>query len=283
MKKLILPIITVITLAAATISVRADDTNTVPATAAPATNSASMDAVQPATDADAWQFGVSVPLWAAGITGTGTVKGHQQNVDITFNELREHLDTSLALGVSARKGRLGFFGDVGYMKFSANGSLPGGGVAATGLKFVLADAGVSYQLVKAGEEHPFFLEGTLGLRYWYADSFIKLKDAGNVVLFDRSSTKDLEDPVIGLRASQFLTSKLHLDLAGDIGGFGMSDSQAKLDWSATGALTYDFTSWFSLSAGYKAVGLDYSNGSGANKNGVNLVFSGALVSLNFSF
>jgi hypothetical protein len=33
-------------------------------------------------------------------------------------------------------------------------------------------------------------------------------------------------------------------------------NQADLDWSAVGLATYDFTKWFSLSAGYKAVGLD---------------------------
>src|SRR5438045_2433239 len=135
-------------------------------------------------DSDSWQFGVSVPLWAAGITGTGTIKGRQRNVDITFKDLWDHLDTSLALGASARKGRLGFFGDVGYMKFSAGGSLPLGGNTALGLKFVIADAGVAYQIFKTESEHPFALDATLGLRYWYADNFIKVKDAGNVVLFD---------------------------------------------------------------------------------------------------
>jgi hypothetical protein len=54
--------------------------------------------------------------------------------------------------------------------------------------------------------------------------------------------------MIGLRGSQYLTSKLHLDFAGDIGGFGISDNQAELDWSATGMATYDFVKWFSLSA-----------------------------------
>ena len=47
-----------------------------------------------------------------------------------------------------------------------------------GLKFVLADAGVSYQLVKAGEEHPFLLAGTLGLRYWYTDTLPRDQGAG---------------------------------------------------------------------------------------------------------
>ena len=94
---------------------------------------------------------------------------------------------------------------------------------------------------------------------------------------------DIEDPVIGLRASKFLTRKLHLDFAGDVGGFGMSDNQAELDWSATGVVTYDFAKWFSLSAGYKALALDASKGSGSSKNGVDLIFNGLLVAAEFKF
>ncbi len=48
-----------------------------------------------------------------------------------------------------------------------------------------------------------------------------------------------------------------------------------------GALTYDFCKYFSLSAGYKAVALDESDGGGKKENGVNLIFNGVLVSLNF--
>jgi len=46
---------------------------------------------------------------------------------------------------------------------------------------------------------------------------------------DDSVKKDLLDPIIGLRGSKFFTPKLHLDMAGDIGGFGISDHTSTLD------------------------------------------------------
>jgi hypothetical protein len=230
-----------------------------------------------------WQFGVTVPLWAPQIDGNATIKGVQRDVNISFDQLKDHLDASFALGLEARKGKFGIFGDAGYMKFSGDAKSAGGAKADFGLKFVLADAGVSYLLVKTESEHPFLLEGTLGLRYWYTDTSLVIKDSGGNVLLNGSNYRNLEDPMIGLRGSQFFTSKFHLDFAGDIGGFGISDSQATLDWSATGMVTYDFVKWFSLSAGYKAVGLDASKGSGANKNGVNLIFNGALIAAKFKF
>jgi len=169
------------------------------------------------------------------------------------------------------------------MKFSANGLTPAGNQASMDLKFLVADAGMSYQLIKTGTEHPFVLEGTLGVRYWYTALDSTVNPPGQAFIFQGSSTKDLVDPVIGLRGSQYLTQKLHVDFAGDIGGFGMSDSQADLDWSAVGAASYDFAKWFTLSAGYKALGVDQSTGSGASKNGVNLTFHGVMVAAKFKF
>lgn len=183
-----------------------------------------------------WQFGVTVPLWAPQIDGNVTVMGHQQDVNISFDQLKDHLDASFALGLEARKGKFGVYGGVGYMKFSADATGAGGMRASDELKFFIIDAGMSYLLVKTESEHPFLLEGTLGLRYWGTKNDLTLNDSTGAVLFSGGQDRDLEDPMIGLRGSQYLTQKLHLDFAGDIGGFGISDSQAELDWSATGVL-----------------------------------------------
>ena len=291
MKKIILPALITLALAGATFSTRAADTNNVPATDAsatvPAAGSAAMGSPKPGMDEDAWLFGVTIPLWAPKIDGNVTLLGHKENVNVSFNQLREHLDASFSLAVDARKGKFDLFGDVGYMRFSADQKFPDGHVKATvGLKFLVSDAGVGYTLVKTESEHPFILEGTAGVRYWYASLPVTFKDDNTGTnLLSGSKTWNIVDPVIGLRASQYLTSKLHLDLAGDGGGFNLNNS-TDWTWSATGVLTYDFCKYFSLSAGYKALALDESKGSGVGrggKEGADLVFQGALVALNFSF
>jgi hypothetical protein len=258
---------------------RADDTAT-NSTTATATTPEAAPAKSP--DATPWQLGVTVPLWAAGINGNATLRGRQQDVNVSFNTLREHLDASFALGLDLNKGKFDIYSDVGYMKFSGNFEGPLGGKTDADLKFVLADAGVAYVFVKAGEEHPFVLAGILGVRYWYADTGLTFRGSlGNVTL-KGGKTYDVVDPVIGLRGSQYLTRKLHLDFSGDYGGFDISHD-TDITWSATGVLTYDFVKWFSLSAGYKAVALDESEGSGTGKNGVNLIFNGALVAATLKF
>jgi hypothetical protein len=258
---------------------RADDMAT-NSTATTATTQETAPAMSP--DATPWQLAVTVPLWAAGINGNATLRGRQQDVNVSFNTLHEHLDASFALGLDLSKGKFDLYSDVGYMKFSGNFGGPLGGKTDADLKFVLADAGVGYVLVKAGEEHPFILAGTVGIRYWYADTGLTFRGSGGNVTLTGGKTYDVVDPVIGLRASQYLTRKFHLDFSGDFGGFDISHD-TDITWSATGMFTYDFVKWFSLSAGYKAVALDESEGSGTGKNGLNLIFNGALAAATFKF
>src|SRR5512143_1919002 len=53
-----------------------------------------------------WQFGVTLPLWAPGIDGNVTLHGMQQDVNVSFDQIKDHLDASFALGLEVRKGNL---------------------------------------------------------------------------------------------------------------------------------------------------------------------------------
>ena len=234
-----------------------------------------------AADEAPWQFGVTLPVWASGINGNSTFQGKQVNTDISFDKLKDRLDASFSLGLEAHKGKLGFYGDVGYMKFSPDSALITA-ISSGDLKIVIADAGMSYVLVKTGEEHPFILAGTAGIRYWHTDNSFRFGTLGGSSLAHGDKKRDLVDPVIGLRGSQYLTQKLHLDFSADIGGFDISND-TDMTLSAMGVATYDFCKWFSLSAGYKALAIDESNGSGVQKNGIDLIFNGVMIAATLKF
>ena len=76
---------------------------------------------------DPWRFIATVPLWAPAITGDATVKGRRSDIDVGFDELWDHLDAAFSIALEARKERFGFYGDMGYMKFSVDSSLPAAG------------------------------------------------------------------------------------------------------------------------------------------------------------
>lgn len=231
---------------------------------------------------DPWRFSTTVPLWAAGIDGDVTVRGNTADVGISFDELTDHLDASFALGLEARRKKFGFFGDVGYMKFSADATKKGASGDAE-LKFLIADAGGFYRLAEVGQKHPFIVEATAGLRFWAFDTSLELTGPGGRLLVDGDTSKNLADPIIGLRGSQFLTPKLHLDFAGDVGGFGISDDSSDLTWSAAGLVSYDFKKWFSLSTGYRALSVEMEEGSGASKKGLDIIMHGLLINARFTF
>jgi hypothetical protein len=275
MKRFIVTFLTTLTIFGAAFTVRADDTAPTADTSGmtPAMDASSPDSFKPAMDENAWQFGLSIPLWAPQIDGTATVRGRQKNLNISYNTLRQHLDAVFALEVEARKGKFDFYGDVGYMKFSA-----GGFTLSSGLKFLFADAGVGYVLVKTESEHPFLLEATAGARYWYASTWL----SSAPLAFRAAKTWNVVDPVLGFRGSQYFTRKLHLDFQADGGGFNLSHN-TDWTWMASVELSYDFVKWFTLSAGYQALALDESEGGGADKNGINVIFNGVLIEAAFKF
>jgi len=271
--------LTAAALAGTTLTARADDNA---ASAATSVDTNAAPAITAAPDADGWRFGASIPAWIVGIDGNVTIRGHQQDVNIDFNTIRKHLDASFGFGLSANKGNFGLYTDFGYMKFSGGVSGGRGFNASDDLKFIMGDGGISYLFFHTENDHPTLLAATAGVQYWYTDNSVHFTGPNANPLWSGSNTRNVVDPVIGLRGSQYLTRKLHVDLAAGGGGFDIS---RKVDWtwSATAVASYDFCKWFTLSAGYQAIALDQSEGSGTSKNGFNFIFNGAVIAAKFKF
>lgn len=232
---------------------------------------------------DPWRFSATLPVWAPGIDGDVTVRGQTADLSVGFDDLKDHLDAALSLGFEVRKERFGFYGGFGYMKFSGDASGRRGSDADAELKFLVAEGGIAYRLTKVGDTHPFILEAIAGVRYWYVKTELKITGPGGGILLDNDSSHNLLDPIIGLRGSQYLAEKWHLDFQADIGGFGISNDSSDLDWSAAGLVTWDAKRWLSLSAGYKALATDVEDGSGNSKKGVDIVMHGLLLTAQFKF
>lgn len=231
-----------------------------------------------------WKFSATLPVWAAGLEGDLTTGGVTQSVDIGFSDLKEHLDASASLALEARKGPLTIFGSFGYLKFSADGPAPGGGSSQAESRFMVGDLCVGHAIYKSDSDLPFIVEAFGGARYINLKNSIDIYDGVGALLFSNENTRDLLDPIIGLRGTKLLTEQLHLDFAADIGGFDISDSQSNLDWSAIALVSYDFTDWFTLSGGYKVLAIDADNGkSGAAAFGADVKMSGAILAAKFTF
>lgn len=230
---------------------------------------------------DQWQFRTDPLMWFAAIHGDATVFGRQANVNVSFDQIWNHLDgPPLMLYLEARQNKYGFFAQPMYMKLRADanaGPLTGG----TTINLWIVEAAGFYQFVKWGEERPLTIDGYAGVRYWNLYNNLNLHTAGGIPVFSRSHTIILTDPIVGLRTSKYLTDKLSLNLSGNVGGFQASSSTSTFSWETTGTVGYDFTKRFSVYTGYNALAIEKHEGNGVDRQGANLVLSGVLLVLDF--
>ena len=254
-----------------------------------ADNSATI--VEPSATQSNWTFAFTTYGWLPWISGDLTVKGRSFDVDISAGQVIDALDWS---GIpawfsyaEARNGRVALFNDIVYSKLSGSGDFaksgPGGLATLSGnvkadYEQAIVEVGAAYEIwsgVNPGLGTAAF-DVLAGGRYWHQDTTVSadvdlafdlagLTREGDGV-FAKSGSVDWVDPFIGARLRQQLAPGQNLTLRGDIGGF---DVGSEFTWQVLA--TYDFqlcvTDRYTLDGylGYRALSVDYSQGSGNNR------------------
>jgi hypothetical protein len=77
------------------------------------------------TESEPWQFTIAVPGWMAGMDGTIGVRGVNADIDITLNDILQHLDMIFAARAEAQKGPFGIFGELIYIGLSDDTQING--------------------------------------------------------------------------------------------------------------------------------------------------------------
>ena len=231
---------------------------------------------------DRWHFITAPHLWAAGIDGNVTVKGIKTDVDIGFDEIRDHLQGAFMTYLELRKRKFGFYVNPMYLKLTGGDTTFDGGDADFEQQLWVVEFGGFYNILTLGEDKPMDLDLIVGGRYWNNHTDVDL--SGPVIgTVSSANTDDVIDPLIGLRANQYITKRLSWSLRGDIGGFGVSDHSSDFSWQGMGMLGYDLSKRFSIWGGYRALALDKENGSGANKQGLDITLHGPILGLQARF
>jgi hypothetical protein len=228
--------------------------------------------------------------WTPWISGDLTIKGRSFDVDITAGQVLDALDWS---GIpawfsyaEARKGRLTLFNDIAYAKLSGSNDFaksgPLGAVTLTGnvaaeYEQAIVEVGAAYE-VWSGDYPgwgPSAFDILAGGRYWHQDATVSAEvstsglpgiDFEGGRAFARSGSKDWVDPFIGARLRQQLAPGQNVTVRGDVGGF---DVGSDFTWHVLA--TYDFqlcvTDRYAIDGylGYRALSVDYSEGSGTNR------------------
>ncbi|MBN8644309.1 MAG: hypothetical protein J0L61_03600 [Planctomycetes bacterium] len=236
-----------------------------------------------------WRFEFTTWIWLVGMTGDVGVRGRAADVDANFGDILEASDSIFAFSgrLEVGKGRWGAFVDGMYSDLGAEDQ--SGPVGFTDIdvtmETILIDFGATYRLGEwkptgnaAGNSRPTSLDLYAGARY--TDLDVELDPR---VLATRSKSVSWFDPIVGAKLVLPLSEGWHFALNGDVGGFGAGSD---FTWSATGVFGYDFhigQSRACVFAGYRAIGQDYSEGSGNEEFTWDVVQHGPLIGLSLRF
>jgi hypothetical protein len=152
-------------------------------------------------------------------------------------------------------------------------------------ELLIIDFGMMYQLgtwrmghESAGHPRNLTLDAYAGGRF--ARVSIEI-DAENSAGIERD--RDWVDPIVGAKVRVPFADNWEILVWGDIGGFGV---ESDLTWSATAVLGYDFTLFDHSAAvygGYRAMGWDFSEGSGRDKFTWDVTMHGPILGFSLFF
>jgi hypothetical protein len=254
-----------------------------------------------------WTYRVTPYGWLTSLNGSQMVRGRGVNINATFPQI---VDATLGSGGSlialmvdmeARNGPVALFADIIGEKIAISRSgvktktvapgVTGTLGAAVDLQFQMGivEAGGAYQFARLG---PVEFDVLAGARYWYQKIDVGFNvattvDRGDLVLrgakaIARSGSVDWIDAFAGLRARVSLTPTQHIEVRGDLGGGG-----SKFTWNALAVYAYDFTTrsgvTYSAILGYKALYVDYVQGSGRSRYEFDMLQHGPVLGLSIRF
>lgn len=214
---------------------------------------------------DAWQFEVTPYLFGSALSGTTGVSAVSADVDMSFGDIVEDLDSGFMALFEARKGLWGFGFDGVYFRLKDEKTRswqgPGGIGTATGeleasMTQQIYQLAVSYRLLNTSTK----LDVIGAARYTQLDTDLNLVVTTGPLLpggtRSLSASESWWDPVIGIRV--IVPFAEHWSFVGyaDIGGFGAGSD---LTYQAIAGVNWQLSETFTAKAGYRYFYQDYEN------------------------
>jgi hypothetical protein len=210
--------------------------------------------ITPAPAFDPWTFSLTPYGWATSLSGFTTIKGHTTDINASFFDILDHTQFPKGLFQGASAG------------FT--------------YQMVIAEAAAAYEVARWGTGTApgsgTALDVYAGGRLWWQEAEATLTASGTLaglgplgLTLTRAGTVSASgsvtwvDPVVGARLRHQFFPGMNMVVSGDVGGFGAG---SKFSWQAIAALDYQFmktnnVTWSGM-IGYKALYVDYSQGSG---------------------
>ena len=259
--------------------------------------------------ANRWKLSFTPYGWLPWLRGKQTVKGRTVELDVDPIQVIDHLERVPFMGYAeARKGPLSLYGDIFYANLgltasgvksrSARPEIGGTLSGALGVDFeeLVIEAGGAYEIAKwpTGGRSSTAVDVLAGARYWHQEMTINLALTGTLdvggldvsrgIAVARGGGVDWIDPLVGARIRHQLAPGQVLLLRADVGGFGVG---SQFSWNALAAYSWDIAVYdgvtYSGLLEYRALDVDYEQGSGRNKYEYDVLQHGPITGLTIGF
>lgn len=217
-----------------------------------------------------WQFNIAPYLVAASMDGTVTVKRFEGDVDVPFDELLDQLEMAGMVHFDMKNEHWMLSSDLLYVKAEQTSDvLQGTSVVTVEQTFL--------EFVGGYRVSPVFtiLAGARGV-----DLGVDQQFTGPHRENSHQTGKSWIDPIVGAHVLAPLAEKWWLGLRGDIGGFGVG---SELAWQAYVNVGFRASDLISVILGYRAVDMEYEEGSGSDFFRYDMRIDGPQVGVAFSF
>jgi hypothetical protein len=200
----------------------------------------------------AWSFVIEPYLLISSIDGdAGVGRVNDVDVEVDFGDILEDLEAGFMIVLEAHHASgWGVMIDYGFMDLGSDISAPLG---------IIVSAKTHQGILEALVAKRFdFAKGAIevlgGIRWWDNEVDVIVNTPGTI---SKSIEEDWVDPVIGARFTLPVSEKWQIVLRGDVGGFGVGSDFTAV---AAGGILYSFTEALSLDVQYKALWVDYEDG-----------------------
>lgn len=243
-----------------------------PATATTTTAALVLLAIAGTASAAEWKHELAPYAWGSGMNGTTALGSASADVDMSFGDILDNLETGFMGMYRATRERWSVTVDGIYMGLGGNGRGPAGYVKAdVDLDQTALEVDVGYEVLER-------LTVYGGLRY--VDLSVDLDTSGPLGEQSREMSKDWVDPVIGAFYAIPVADKWTLVLRGDVGGFGVGSDFA---WQGITTVRWQVTESFGVAAAYRYMDMDYEDGKGSNYFNYDMAISGPAMGVVFTF
>jgi opacity protein-like surface antigen len=239
-----------------------------------------------------WTTEFTPYIWAAELSGDGTLRGRTGSVEADFSDILDKMEVGLMGRTEAWKGKWGVYADLLYLDLGVIDFSTKNALVATDMDLTMTtvDFGIAHRLVDTsvgnGDDRRMSFDLFAGGRYFNLDGEIDIVIGGPLAGLGLGAEfgrkEEWIEPVVGGRFTRDLNDKVAAAIRFDFGGFGIGDC-SNLTWNIVAGLDCEIKENLRFKAGYRVFDIDYENGSGATKFGLDAQFRGPIFGFTWLF